>query len=106
MTIRVRSSIRITRNAAGSRRVAAIGCSAGRSAPANRAGAANGYDHFEVVVDDATRLAYVAHVPDESGASAALALVDAAYNHNRPHTALDGQAPMTSLVNNVRGKHT
>ena len=27
------------------------------------------------------------------------------YNHRRPHTALDGQAPMTALVNNVRGNH-
>ncbi len=37
-----------------------------------------GYDHFEVVVDDATRLAYVAHVPNESAASASRALLDAA----------------------------
>jgi len=37
-----------------------------------------GYDHFEVVVDDATRLAYVAHVPDESARSAGGALLDAA----------------------------
>jgi transposase InsO family protein len=44
----------------------------------NRRGAAWGYDHFEVIVDDATRLAYVAHVPDESAASAAGALLDAA----------------------------
>ena len=28
------------------------------------------------------------------------------YNHGRPHTALDGRAPMTALVNNVRGNHT
>jgi len=27
------------------------------------------------------------------------------YNHHRPHTALDGQAPMTALVNNPHGKH-
>lgn len=33
-----------------------------------------GYDHLEVVVDDASRLAVVVPVPDESGASAALAL--------------------------------
>ena len=45
---------------------------------ANRGSAANGYDHFEVVVDDATRLAYVAHVPDESATSAARALLEAA----------------------------
>jgi transposase InsO family protein len=37
-----------------------------------------GYDHFEVVIDDATRLAYVAHVPDESARSASRALLDAA----------------------------
>jgi len=37
-----------------------------------------GYDHFEVVVDDATRLAFVAHVPNESAASASRALLDAA----------------------------
>lgn len=33
-----------------------------------------GYDHLEVVIDDASRLAVVVPVPDESGASAALAL--------------------------------
>ena len=33
-----------------------------------------GYDHLEVVVDDASRLAVVVSVPDESGQSAALAL--------------------------------
>jgi transposase InsO family protein len=37
-----------------------------------------GYDHFEVVVDDMTRLAYVAHVPDESARSASGVLLDAA----------------------------
>jgi transposase InsO family protein len=37
-----------------------------------------GYDHFEVLVDDASRVAFVAHVPDESGASAACALAEAA----------------------------
>jgi transposase InsO family protein len=36
------------------------------------------HDHFEVVVDDATRLAFVAHVPNESAASASRALLDAA----------------------------
>jgi transposase len=44
----------------------------------NRRGTASGYDHFEVVVDDMSRVAYVAHVPDESGPSAARALLDAA----------------------------
>lgn len=38
----------------------------------------HGYDHFEVIVDDMSRVAYVAHVPDESGLSAARALTDAA----------------------------
>ena len=28
------------------------------------------------------------------------------YNHGRSHTALDGQVPMTALVNNVRGNHS
>ena len=37
-----------------------------------------GHDHLEVVVDDATRLAYVAVVPNESASSAARALIDAA----------------------------
>lgn len=38
----------------------------------------DGYDHFEVVIDDASRVACVVHVPDESGASAARALAEAA----------------------------
>jgi len=37
-----------------------------------------GYDHFEVVIDDASRVAVVLPVPDESGASAAMALEIAA----------------------------
>jgi hypothetical protein len=49
----------------------------GRSARARGWGQL-GYDHFEVVVDEATRLAYVAHVPNESAASASRALLDAA----------------------------
>jgi transposase InsO family protein len=150
-----------------------------------------GYDHFEVVVDDASRVAYVAHVPDESGASASQALAEAAvffaehgvriervmtdnakaytesrayadvldglgarhlrtrpyrpqtngkaeafirtllrewayarlyrsneerlralprwvrsYNHHRTHTEIGSIAPMTALVNKVRGKYT
>jgi transposase InsO family protein len=158
---------------------------------ANRGGAALGYDHFEVLVDDASRVAYVAHVPDESGASAARALAEAAvffaergvriervmtdnakaytdsrlyaglleelgarhkrthpyrpqtngkaeafiktllrewayvklyrsnherlaalprwvdfYNHERTHTEIGRIAPMTALVNKVRGKYT
>jgi len=39
---------------------------------------AGGYDHVEVIVDDHTRLAYVAHVADESARSASGALLDAA----------------------------
>jgi transposase InsO family protein len=37
-----------------------------------------GYDHLEVIVDDHTRLAYVALVSNESASSAARALLDAA----------------------------
>jgi len=47
-----------------------------RAPHSHRAGL--GHDHFEVVVDDATRLAFVAHVPDESARSASQALIDAA----------------------------
>jgi transposase InsO family protein len=50
----------------------------GRSTETRRLRAHQGYDHFEVVVDDHTRLAYVAHVPDESARSASQALLDAA----------------------------
>ena len=28
------------------------------------------------------------------------------YNHQRPHTALDGLTPMATLINNLHGKHT
>jgi transposase InsO family protein len=151
----------------------------------------SGYDHFEVLVDDASRVAYVARVADESGASAARALAEAAvflaergvriervltdngraytasrayaatlealgirhkrtrpyrpqtngkaeafiktmlrewayakhyrsnherlaalprwvdfYNHERTHTEIGSVAPMTALVNKVRGKYT
>jgi len=47
-----------------------------RAPHSHRAGL--GHDHLEVIVDDATRLAYVAHVPDESARSASQALLDAA----------------------------
>jgi transposase InsO family protein len=50
----------------------------GRSAAPHSHRSGLGYDHFEVVVDDATRLAWVGHVPDESAASAGRALLDAA----------------------------
>jgi transposase InsO family protein len=50
----------------------------GRSTETRKRRSDLGYDHFEVVVDDATRLAYVAHVPNESASSAATALLDAA----------------------------
>jgi transposase InsO family protein len=44
----------------------------------NRGGASLGYDHFEVIVDDMSRVGCVVRVPDESGASAARALTEAA----------------------------
>jgi transposase InsO family protein len=44
----------------------------------NRGSRSSGHDHFEVIVDDMSRVAYVARVPDESGASAARALTEAA----------------------------
>ena len=50
----------------------------GRTTETRRARGLLGYDHFEVVVDDATRLAYVAPVPDETARSASRALLDAA----------------------------
>jgi transposase InsO family protein len=50
----------------------------GRSTETRRRRSDLGYDHFEVVVDDATRLAFVAQVPNESAASASRALLDAA----------------------------
>jgi transposase InsO family protein len=50
----------------------------GRAAAPHSHRTALGYDHFEVVIDDATRLAYVAHVPDETARSASRALLDAA----------------------------
>lgn len=50
----------------------------GRERAPHSHGWQRGYDHFEVVIDDATRLAYVAHVPDESARSASTALLDAA----------------------------
>jgi transposase InsO family protein len=50
----------------------------GRSSEVRRRQRGGGYDHLEVVIDDASRLAVVVPVPDESGASAALALQTAA----------------------------
>lgn len=50
----------------------------GRSTETRKRRSDLGYDHFEVVVDDATRLAYVAHVENESASSASRALLDAA----------------------------
>lgn len=47
----------------------------GHRSPASRG---VGYDHLEVIVDDASRVACVVPVPDESGASAAHALETAA----------------------------
>ena len=42
-----------------------------------------GYDHLEIVIDDASRYAVVVQVPDESGASAAFALETAAIEFAR-----------------------
>ena len=50
----------------------------GRADGNRRRDVASGYDHLEVVVDDHTRLAYVALVPNESASSAARAPLDAA----------------------------
>ena len=50
----------------------------GRDGTRNHQRAAVGYEHLEVVVDDASRLAVVVPVPDESGHSAAHALEVAA----------------------------
>jgi transposase InsO family protein len=50
----------------------------GRSTEVRRRQRGGGYDHLEVVIDDASRFAVVVQVPDESGASAALALQTAA----------------------------
>ena len=51
--------------------------SLGRSTEARRLKLGLGYDHFEVIVDDRSRRSVVVHVPDESGASAAMALAQA-----------------------------
>lgn len=50
----------------------------GRAAAPHSHRSGLGHDHLEVIVDDATRLAYVAHVPDETARSASRALLDAA----------------------------
>jgi transposase InsO family protein len=50
----------------------------GRSAAPDHNRSNAGYDHIEVVIDDASRLAVVVPVPDESGMSAAFALQTAA----------------------------
>jgi transposase InsO family protein len=50
----------------------------GRSAAPDHNRSHAGYDHIEVVIDDASRLAVVVPVPDESGMSAAFALQTAA----------------------------
>ena len=48
--------------------------SLGRQGTRDHQRAGVGYEHLEVVIDDASRLAVVVPVPDESGASAAFAL--------------------------------
>ena len=50
----------------------------GRSSDVRQRQRGSGYDHLEVVIDDASRFAVVVPVPDESGASAARALEIAA----------------------------
>jgi transposase InsO family protein len=50
----------------------------GRTTEARAIRTGVGYEHLEVVIDDASRYAVVVPVPDESGASAALALEAAA----------------------------
>jgi transposase InsO family protein len=50
----------------------------GRDATPDHQRAGAGYEHFEIVIDDASRLAVVVPVPDESGRSAAHALEVAA----------------------------
>ena len=50
----------------------------GRSTEVRRRQLGGGYDHLEVVIDDASRFAVVVPVPDESGVSAAFALQTAA----------------------------
>jgi transposase InsO family protein len=50
----------------------------GRTTEARAIKTGVGYEHLEVVVDDASRFAVVVPVPDESGVSAALALETAA----------------------------
>lgn len=49
----------------------------GRSADSRRAGRGIGYDHFEVFVDDASRLALVVRVPDERPTGTIKALEEA-----------------------------
>jgi transposase InsO family protein len=50
----------------------------GRGGDTKRGWGRAGYEHIEVVIDDASRYAVVVPVPDESGSSAALALETAA----------------------------
>jgi transposase InsO family protein len=50
----------------------------GRDGTRDHQRAAVGYEHLEVIIDDASRLAVVVPVPDDSGASAAFALDTAA----------------------------
>ena len=66
----------------------------------NRAGAANGYDHFEVVVDDMSRFACVA--PRRVGARAVRALLDAAIFFAEWQTGVPGSAyPKWVLIETV-----
>ena len=88
-TTRARSSTRTTRSSAASPMAAAIGCSGRRRAEAT-AGATSATTTSRCVVDDHTRLAYVAHVPDESAPQRRPALLEAAVwfaGAGRPHRA-------------------
>lgn len=55
----------------------------GRGGDTARGRGRAGYDHLEVVIDDASRYVVVVPVPDESGASAAVALETAAAEFTR-----------------------
>lgn len=61
----------------------------GRSTEVRQRQRGGGYEHLEVIVDDASRLAVVVPVPDESGASAAFALDVAASEFARAGIAIE-----------------
>jgi transposase InsO family protein len=61
----------------------------GRGRDRSKGHAGTGYDHLEVVIDDASRYAVVVPVPDETGRSAALALEAAAAEFARLGIAVE-----------------